>query len=141
MPEENKTLIAQVFKKANYVHALGLQLVASGYGWCETELKVTEDHLQQHGFVHGGVLMAVADHTCGGAGSTTMPHDKELITVENKVSFLRPATGSSIFCRADVLRSGKTLVFVEAEIFGLRNNERVLLCKASSTLAVISLKS
>jgi uncharacterized protein (TIGR00369 family) len=68
---------------------------------------------QQHGFTHAGVLMTLADHTCGGAAGSTVAADSDVITVENKTAFLRPASGPVLFCRAEVLRSGKSLVFVK----------------------------
>ena len=95
---------------------------------------------QQHGFIHAGVLMTMADHTCGGAAASTMPAEKDVITVENKIAFLRPASGSILYCRAEVLRAGKNLAFVEAELAVERNHQRVMVAKASSTLAVIPLK-
>jgi len=64
-----------------------------------------------------------------------------VITVENKVSFLRPASGPNLFCRAEVLRAGRNLVFVEAEVTDERAEGRVMVAKASSTLAVIPLST
>jgi acyl-coenzyme A thioesterase PaaI-like protein len=37
-----------------------------------------------------------------------------------------------------VLRAGKSLIFVEAEVTAQRGDERVLVAKTSSTLAVIA---
>jgi len=39
-----------------------------------------------------------------------------VITVENTVSFLRPASGPDLICCVAVLRAGRNLVFVEAEV-------------------------
>jgi uncharacterized protein (TIGR00369 family) len=111
-------------------------LTAIGFGWCETKLKLTSAHLQQHGFVHAGVLMTIADHTCGGAALSTVPEGKDVITVENKVSFLRPATGLQLICRAEVLRTGRSLVFVEATVSAERDGQFAPVAKASSTLAL-----
>lgn len=36
----------------------------------ETRLAVREDHRQQDGYVHAGVLATVGDHTAGAAGAT-----------------------------------------------------------------------
>ena len=116
-------------------------LVGCGFGWCESKMAKSEGLEQQHGFVHAGALMTLADHTCGGAAASTMPEGKDVITVENKVSFLRPATGKQMICRASVLRSGRTLVFVEAEIVVERDGTTTIVAKASSTLAVIPRRS
>jgi uncharacterized protein (TIGR00369 family) len=96
---------------------------------------------QQHGFIHGGALMTLADHTCGGAAASTVPEDREVITVENKVSFLRPASGPVLICHAEVLRTGRNLVFVEAEVMVEGEEGSVMVAKASSTLAVIPLNT
>lgn len=66
-----------------------------------------------------------------------MPEDRDVITVENKISFLRPASGAELTCRAEVLRAGRNLVFVEAGIMADGENGRVMVAKVSSTLAVI----
>ena len=82
--------------------------------------------------------MTLADHTCGGAAATTVPEGRDVITVENKVSFLRPASGQSLRCRAEVLSAGKNLVFVEATVMVERDEGVRMVAKASSTLAVIT---
>ena len=83
--------------------------------------------------------MTLANHPCGGAAASAVPEDWDVITVENKVSFWRPASGPNLICRAEVLRTGRNLVFVEAE--GMVEGEagRVIVAKASSTLAIIPL--
>jgi uncharacterized protein (TIGR00369 family) len=113
-----------------------IELTGFGAGWCETKVANAPVLQQQHGFVHAGVLMT---HTCGGAAGSTLPEDRDAITVENKVSFLRPASGLVLICRAGVLRAGKSLVFTEAEVVVERDGGRVVVAKASSTLAVIPL--
>jgi uncharacterized protein (TIGR00369 family) len=140
MGEGNRQLVERIFAKAEFVRALGLELVASGKGWCETRLTLTASHRQQHGLVHGGVLMTMADHACGGAAGSSVAEDKDVITVENKTTFLRPASGQELACRAEVLRTGKNLVFVEGEVWSERDGKRVLVAKMSSTLAVIPLR-
>lgn len=64
-----------------------------------------------------------------------------MTTVENEISFLRPAPDPVLICRAEVLRAGKNLIFVEAEVMVERKEGRMIVAKASSTLAVIPLKS
>jgi uncharacterized protein (TIGR00369 family) len=137
MTDVNRDLVEQVFRGAPFIGALGVKLVSYGEGWCETTTDIVPTLQQQHGFVHAGVLMTIADHTCGGAAASVVPQEKDVITVENKTSFLRPASGSALFCRSQVLRAGKNLIFVEAEVAVERNGERLAVAKTSSTLAVI----
>ena len=138
MTDGNRALVQQIFARAEFVRSLGIELTACGKGWCETKLVVAPTHLQQHGLAHAGVVMTMADHTCGGAAGSSVAEGKDVITVENKTSFLRPASGRELVCRAQVLRAGKNLVFVEGEVWSERDGERMLVAKMSSTLAVIA---
>ncbi len=139
MADGNRSLVERIFQHAPFVHSLGIELTSFGMGWCETKLKVSPDLQQQHGFVHGGVRMTLADHTCGGAAASTVPDGKDVIAIENKVSFLRPATAPALICRAEVLRSGKSIIFVEAAVVVERPEGRVIVAKASGTVAIIAL--
>jgi uncharacterized protein (TIGR00369 family) len=58
---------------------------------CETTLNIEDRHLQQHGFVHAGVIATIADHTAGGAARTASG-ERDVITIEFKINFLRPAS-------------------------------------------------
>jgi uncharacterized protein (TIGR00369 family) len=140
MTERNSSLVKQIFKNAPFIRSLGIELTAFGSGWCESCVRMIPALEQQHGLVHAGVLMTLADHTCGGAAATVAPEGRDVITVENKVSFLRPASGPQLFCRADVLRAGKRLVFVEAKVTSEQGNDGAMVAKASSTLAFIPIK-
>jgi uncharacterized protein (TIGR00369 family) len=141
MENANRMLVQRIFQEAQFIMHLGIELTSCGKGWCESAMTVLPSWRQQHGYVHGGALTTIADHTCGGAAATTVPEGYDVITVENKVSFLRPASGSEVFCRAEVLRTGRTLVFVEAEVMVEGEAGRVIVAKASSTLAVIPLRT
>src|SRR5215470_19311379 len=138
---EPRHLVEQIFRDAQFVQSLGIELTSWGKGWCETRVTVLPAHRQQHGFIHAGVLMTLADHTCGGAAASTMPEDRDVITVENKISFLRPASGEKLICRAEVLRAGRNLVFVEAEVTVESAGGPMMVAKASSTLAVVPLNT
>jgi uncharacterized protein (TIGR00369 family) len=108
MTEHNHDLVKQIFERARFIRSLGIELTSFGEGWCESQINVTPSLEQQHGLIHAGVLMTLADHTCGGAAATMAPEAQDVITVENKVSFLRPASGRVLFCRADVASWKKT---------------------------------
>ena len=138
MNDASLSLVREIFLKAEFVRSLGIELASCGRGWCETRIEGAPALRQQHGFIHAGVLMTLADHTCGGAAATTVAEGKDVITVETKVSFLRPALGENVTCRAEVLRAGKNLIFVEATVTIESKEGRKMVAKASSTLAVIT---
>src|ERR1700758_5609791 len=133
MNNANGNLVRKVFERARFVRSVGIELISFGDGWCETRIGVVPAHEQQHGLVHAGVLMTLADHTCGGAAATMVPPCQDVITVDNKFSFLRPASGPVLYCRAQVLHAGRRLAFVEADVMAERGDGRMLAVKATST--------
>jgi len=141
MSEAQQSLVEQIFARAPFIQSLAIELVSFGSGWCETRVRIVPEFQQQHGLVHAGIVMTLADHTCGGAAATQAPPGEDVITVSNNFSFLRPAVGPVLYCRAQVLRSGKRLAFVEADVTIERDNARVVCAKATSTLAIIPLQA
>lgn len=128
--------IRELFTRAPFVRNLGLRLDALGPGWCEASVAVEGRHLQQDGFVHAGVVSTLADHTGGGAGWTHTVDGQTVLSVEFKISFLRPARGERLRCRAQVVRAGKSLIFTEATVYADGETDRPL-ARLSQTLAVV----
>jgi uncharacterized protein (TIGR00369 family) len=130
-------VIRGIFSQARFISELGIQLHDLGPGWCETELVVTPRHMQQNGFIHAGVQATMADHTAGAAAATLMPAGKIVLTVEFKINLLRPAVGERLRCRADVVKPGKTISFVEAAVYALQNKEAKLVSKLVTTMTFV----
>jgi uncharacterized protein (TIGR00369 family) len=125
-----------IFDNANFVRDLGIELTVIEDGCCETVLVPAERHLQQHGLIHAGVLTTMADHTAGCAARSVVGLEQDVITVEFKINFLRPAVADRVRCRGSVLRTGKTLVICESEVFAGKDGVEKLVSKAMVTLAV-----
>jgi uncharacterized protein (TIGR00369 family) len=113
-----------------------MQLVRIEDEYCETILVPAERHRQQHGLIHAGVMATMADHTSGCAARGAVGLDRDVVSVEFKINFLRPAVADRLRCRGHVLRAGKMLVICEAEVFALKDAEEKLVSKAIVTLAV-----
>jgi uncharacterized protein (TIGR00369 family) len=124
--------VAGIFDRANFISHLGMKLVDVGEGSCSVELVTDERHLQQHGFVHVGVLATLADHAAGGAARSTVLDGSDVITIEFKINFLRPAPVGKLQAKARVLRAGKTVIVAETEVL----SGETLVSKLTSTLAV-----
>lgn len=129
--------VAPIFEDAAFVHHLGITLEAAGAGWCRTALSVTSEHLQQHGFVHAGVITTLADHTAGGAARAAVRPGSDVVTIEFKMNFLRPATGRQLSCQGMTLRAGKNIIVSESEVHDVSSMPSLLVAKCTSTLAVV----
>jgi uncharacterized protein (TIGR00369 family) len=84
-------------------------------GRAELSLTIRPDMLQQHGFVHGGVLAYLADNALTFAGGSVLG---DSLTVEFKLNYLRPARpGSKLRAVATVVGSGSTNAVCRCDVF------------------------
>jgi uncharacterized protein (TIGR00369 family) len=125
--------IRERFYEAPFVADLGIELTHAEHDLTRSQLKVDPRHRQQDGFVHAGVVSTLADHTGGAAGWTRVAPRDSVLTVEFKVTFLRPAAGPVLECEARVIRAGKRLIFTEAEV---RDPGGRAVARLTQTLAV-----
>ena len=116
----------------------GIRLVDCGPGWVTSEVVIEPRHLQQNGVVHGGLMATMADHTAGAAAVTLAAAGQIGMTAELKVSMLRAARAPRLECRGQVLKQGRSLSFVEAEVYAVDGERRELVAKASATMAISS---
>ena len=106
-------------------------------GYFQSRVEIKKHHRQQDGFIHAGVMATMADHTAGYAAFTTVPEGYQILTIEFKVNFLRPAYGERLVCRSSVIRGGLQIIIGESEVFDRRGNEEVLVAKALVTLMAV----
>ncbi len=81
----------------------------------------------------------MADHAAGAAAATLVEEGQTVLTLEFKLNLLRPALCQRLLCRAEVLKAGRQVTVVEAEVFAERDGRRRLFSKATVTMAVVAL--
>src|SRR5215467_13028551 len=134
--EAGADAVKNIFYRANFVRDLDIHLEKVAEGLCETSLVVQERLRQQHGFVHGGVIATLADHTAGGA-ARSVSGNSDVLTVEFKINYLRPATGDRLRCTASVLKAGKSAIVAEALVYCSDSSKEQLVAKLTETLFVV----
>jgi uncharacterized domain 1 len=125
------------FSGAPFIAHLGVVLEGIGPGWCEASLPVQPWHLQQTGVVHAGVVATLADHCAGAAASTGLDAGEFVVTAEYKINLLRGARGERLTCRAEVLKPGRRLAVVEAQVWAETLGNRELVAKLNATMALV----
>jgi len=116
---------------------IGATLTRVAPGRCEIELPVRDDLTQQHKFVHGGVVGMIADSAGGYAAFTLMPADSSVLTVEYKINMLAPARGERLIARGEVMKPGRTLSIVRADVYALEAGRETLVAATQQTLMVM----
>ena len=107
------------FAKQTIMGLIGAELSRVEPGVVEITLPYRPDLAQQHGYLHAGILTTIADSACGYAAYSVMPPGSEVLSVEFKVNLLRPAKGELFLAVAEVVKSGRTLTVVRADVFGV----------------------
>ncbi|RCX32192.1 PaaI family thioesterase [Thioalbus denitrificans] len=111
--------VERSFQRQAFMSTLGARLVEVAPGFCEIQIDYQPALGQQHGFLHGGVVGALADTAAGYAAYSLMPEDSSVLTVEYKLNLLSPARGERFAARGRVERAGRNLSVVRAEVRAL----------------------
>lgn len=118
------------FAKQTIMETIGARLAHVGPGETEIVLEMSPGILQQHGFVHAGVVATIADSAAGYAGLSLMPPGAGVLTAEFKINLMAPAAGDRLIARGSVIKAGRTLTVaqavVEAETGGTRRTIALL---------------
>jgi len=102
----------------------------------ETELEIREDHLSPAKKVHGGVVSAFMDYTCGAATFTTLGPKDFCSTVELKVNYLRPINlGDTLRAEARVVFKGKRICVLHG--FAYRKDQPEPVAMATATFNIV----
>ena len=126
--------IKQSFAKQTIMTLIGAELTRVEPGIIEITLPYRADLTQQHGYLHAGIVTTIADSACGYAAYSLMPPNSEVLSVEFKVNLLRPAKGEMFSAVAEVVKSGKTLTVVRADVFAIDADRRDLIATMLGTM-------
>lgn len=115
---------------------IGFEPVAFEEGKATFRLEAKrEKHANPMGTVHGGILCDVADAAMGMSCASLLEEGESFTTLELKMNYLRPVWDGTLEARATVVHQGKTMVYLECELFRLP--EQKLIAKASSTCLIL----
>jgi uncharacterized protein (TIGR00369 family) len=125
------------FSRQPAMGLIGARMERVEPGFAEITLSTRPDLLQQHGFIHGGIIGMICDNACGYAALTLLPVDCGVLSIEYKVSFLAPARGREIVARGHVLRAGHTVTFSRGEGFARDEGNETLVATMTATLRTV----
>src|SRR3972149_2095277 len=84
---------------------LGIKVLEVKNGYAKLSLRITKDHLNFSGFVHGGVIFALAD--CAFAEASNF--DRQAVAVQVNINYIRPSSeGETLTAEASRVSEGKT---------------------------------
>src|SRR5687768_12207469 len=126
--------VKKSFAAQSIMQLIGAELTLVEPGVVEISLPYRKDLTQQDGYLHAGIITTIADSAAGYAAFSIMPAGSGVLSVEFKVNLLRPAQVERFLARAEVLKPGKTLTVVRADVFGIQEAERTLIATMLGTM-------
>lgn len=126
-------LAHEVFRGVPYNQLLGMEMLELKVGTAKLRLKMRDALRQPHGILHGGATASLIDTAMAFAVVTVLGEGEKASTVDLTVHYLRPVNEGEIICRAKIIRAGKKLLTVSAEV---ENNEK-LIATAISTYSKV----
>lgn len=124
----------KVFSEVPYNKLLGMELLEMRVGEAVLRLKMRDELRQPHGLLHGGATASLIDTAMAFAVVSMLGEAEKASTVDLTIHYLRPVTSGEITCTAKVLRGGKKLLTVSAEVY---NEEEKQIATAISTYSKV----
>ncbi len=87
------------FARQTFMDTIGARIAALSPGRCDVEMPFRADLCQQHGYLHGGVVTAIAANAAGYAALTLMPANSSVLGVEYKINLVGVAEGERFLAR------------------------------------------
>lgn len=113
---------------------LGFELVETGEGSATVQMTATEDMANHAGFVHGGMISALADSAMGRSLRTVKPGVVRAMSFDLKVNFINAAKiGEMLRATGRVVHAGRRTMVATCRVEG---KEGQLIATASGTFAV-----
>lgn len=109
-----------------------MTIIKAQDGIAHLSLKITDDMLNVHKKIHGGVLFTISDST---AGACAVSLGKKVVTLNANINFIKAVANEEIIAKGRVFHKGRSTVVVEVETYDTITNN--LLSTSSFTMFVI----
>lgn len=131
-PEVFLQMGREILAQQSFSVLLGTELNALSPGQVELQLVLKDEHKQQHGFAHGGIVSYLADNALTYAGGTAM--QVPVVTSEFKINYVRPAVGDKLIVRAQVEHVGKAQSVARCQVFAVIDGVEKLCALGQGTI-------
>lgn len=119
-------------KKHPFADLIGYRITEQRDGYSESEIDVTDIHINVNGVVHGAVIYAMADTGMGATLHLGMAPDEICATIEIKTNYFKPVFGGKLTCICTLNNRGKRVANVDACVYV----DGVLVSKSNGNYAI-----
>lgn len=127
--------IKESFDRQGIMKTLNAQLAEVEKGQVKITCEFSEALTQHNGFFHAGVATTLVDSACGYAAFTMAAENTNVLTVEFKVNFMKPAITDKLVVIGKVLQAGRTLTVCDGYVYD--SKEEKLIAKMTATIITV----
>ena len=113
-----------------FAKLLGIEVETSEPGHAVLSLQLRHELMRNNGIAHGGVIATLIDSAMAIAIMALLEENERTVTVDITIHYLRPLSEGTTRASARVVRAGRRVVTVSAELF---DHEGKLAATAIST--------
>jgi len=128
--DERKQLAATALHNLPFAKLIGMRLVDIRPNEAVISMEMRDDLRQPSGVLHGGMTATLIDTAMAFAVRTHLADHEATATIDLTVHYMRPHTSGTITCTAKVVRAGKRIFTVTADV---ENEEGKLIATGLST--------
>jgi uncharacterized protein (TIGR00369 family) len=129
--------IRHSFAAQSMMTTLGAELLEITAGLVRIAAPILPGARQQQGFGHAGLTFSIGDSAAGYAALTMLPLDMEVVTAEIKINLLAPARADRLIATGRVIKPGKRLSIVTAEVHAEENGVQTLIAILQGTMVPV----
>lgn len=126
------------FARQTMMVTLGAELLDLGHGTARIAAPVLPGSRQQQDAGHAALTFAIGDSAAGYAALTMFDPEDEIMTVEMKINLLRPALGDRLVAEGRVIKPGRRITVVAAEIFAETGGARKQIALMQGTMIPVA---
>ena len=115
-PKDAAGRVRASFARQSMMETLGAELVSVEPGEILIRAPILPGSRQQQGFAHAALSFAIGDSAAGYAALSLLDQGFEVVTAEMRLHLLAPGKGTHLVARGKVVRPGRRLVVVEAQV-------------------------
>ncbi|KAE9627341.1 PaaI family thioesterase [Parasedimentitalea maritima] len=132
------TRIRDSFARQSMMQTLGAEIDEVGEGKVVITAPILPSSRQQHDVAHAALSFAIGDTAAGYAALTKMPDDQEVMTAEIKINLLAPGAGDYLRATGRVIKPGRRLVVVTAEVHAITGASEKLIAILQGTMVPVA---
>ncbi len=130
--------IRNSFARQGLMDTLDARIDSIAPGEVVISAPITPGAGQQHGVAHAALAFAIGDSAAGYSALSMMDPDQEVVTAEMKINLLSPARGERLRATGRIVKFGRRLVVVAADIHAIDGENETLTAVLQGTMVPVT---